>query len=74
MSSSMPSLGGIICLACGVELPESLRWTASLRCHGCRELQSPLRAELARWEQEFRLMRVRLEDLRAYPAEAPTAA
>jgi hypothetical protein len=70
----MSNLGGIICLACGIELPESLRWTASLRCHRCRELQSPLSAEFARWEQEFRLMRSRLESLRAYSAEAPTAA
>jgi hypothetical protein len=70
----MSDLGGIICLACGVELPESLSWTASLRCHSCRELQSPLRAEFARWEREFRLMRSRLENLRDYSAEAPTAA
>jgi hypothetical protein len=67
-------LGGIICLACGVELPESLRWTASLRCHGCRELDLPLRADFARREQESRLSRSRLETLRAHSAEAPTAA
>jgi hypothetical protein len=67
-------LGGLICLACGVELPESLRWAASLRCHGCRDLSSPLRADLARWEQEFRLIRSQLEGLRAYSVEAPTAA
>jgi hypothetical protein len=34
-----------ICLACGAELPEPLRWTASLRCHDCRELNAPLRVE-----------------------------
>jgi hypothetical protein len=67
-------LAGIICLACGVELPESLRWTASLRCHGCRELDSPLRADFARWEQESRLIRSRVESLGAYSALAPTAA
>ncbi len=70
----MSDLGGIICLACGVELPESLRWSASLRCHGCRDLSAPLRADFARWEKEFRLIRSRLESLRAYSAEAQTAA
>jgi hypothetical protein len=70
----MPDLGGIICLACGTELPESLRWTASLRCHTCRELNSPLSVDFARWEREFRVMRSRLDGLRDYSAEAPTAA
>ena len=69
----MHDFGGIICLACGLELPESLRWTASLRCHTCRELNSPLQADFARWEQEFRVMRARLENLRA-GLEEPTAA
>ena len=70
----MPDLGGIICLACGTELPESLRWTASLRCHECREVNAPLNADFARWEREFRLVRSRLEGLRNFSAEAPTAA
>jgi len=65
-------LGGIICLACGAQLPESLRWTASLRCHGCRELEAPLRADLARWEREFR--RALFETLGSSAGEAPTAA
>jgi hypothetical protein len=70
----MFDLGRIICLACGCELPDSLRRTASLRCHDCRDLRSPLRMELARWDQEFRLLRGRLEDLRTCSTEAPTAA
>lgn len=70
----MSDLGGIICLACGSELPESLRWTASLRCHRCRDANAPLSADFARWEREFRLMRSRLEGLRDYSTEAPTAA
>jgi hypothetical protein len=69
----MRDFSGIICLACGAELPESLRRAASLRCQTCRELSSPLRTDLARWEREFRQMRARLEELRALE-EAPTAA
>jgi len=65
-------LGGIICLACGAPLPESLRWTASLRCHGCRELEVPLRADLARSERNSR--RTLLATLGDRPEEAPTAA
>jgi hypothetical protein len=65
-------LGGIICLACGAQLPESLRWTASLRCHGCRELEAPLRADLARWERESR--RALFETLGSSAGEASTAA
>jgi hypothetical protein len=65
-------LGGIICLACGAQLPESLRWTASLRCHRCRELEAPLRADLARWERESR--RTLFETLGSSAGEAPTAA
>jgi hypothetical protein len=65
-------LGGIICLACGAQLPESLRWTASLRCHGCRELEAPLRADLARSERNSR--RTLLAALGDRPEEAPTAA
>jgi hypothetical protein len=49
--------GGFICLACGGELPEPLRRTASLRCHDCRELNTPLRIEHARWERALRLRR-----------------
>ena len=64
-------LGGIICLACGAQLPESLRWTASLRCHGCRELEAPLRAELARWEKRSR--RTLLEPAVSF-GDTPTAA
>jgi hypothetical protein len=48
----MFSYGGLICLACGVELPEPLRWSASLRCHDCRELNAPLRVEHTQCEHE----------------------
>ena len=44
-----------ICFACGGELPEPLRRTASLRCHDCRELNAPLRVEHASWERALRL-------------------
>jgi hypothetical protein len=65
-------LGGIICLACGAQLPEALRWTASLRCHGCRELEAPLRADLARSERNSRCtLPATLADR---PGETPTAA
>ena len=53
--------GGFICLACGGELPEPLRRTASLRCHDCRELNAPLRVEHARWERGLRLRRSKLD-------------
>jgi hypothetical protein len=69
----MRDFGQMICLACGSELPESLRWGASLRCQTCREHSAPLRTDFARWEREFRLMQARLEELRAWE-EAPTAA
>jgi len=46
-----------ICIACGGELPEPLRRTASLRCHDCRDLNAPLRVEHARWERALRLRR-----------------
>ncbi len=49
--------GGFICLACGAELPEPLRWTASLRCHDCRELNAPLRVEHTQGEHRRRLSR-----------------
>jgi hypothetical protein len=61
----MSDLGGIICLACGAELSDSLRRLASLRCHDCKELQTPLRADLAGWERDFRLLHARLDRLRA---------
>jgi hypothetical protein len=48
----MSSYGGLICLACGAELPEPLRATASLRCHDCRELNAPLRVEHTQCEHE----------------------
>jgi hypothetical protein len=51
------SSGGFICLACGAELPEPLRWTASLRCHDCRELNAPLRVEHTHGEHRRRLSR-----------------
>ena len=65
-------LDGIICLACGAQLPESLRWTASRRCHGCRELEAPLRADLARSERNSR--RTLLATLSDRPRETPAAA
>jgi hypothetical protein len=51
----LTSHGAFICLACGGELAEPLRRTASLRCHDCRELDAPLRVEHARWERAVRL-------------------
>lgn len=68
----MSRLGGLICLACGRDLPDSLRWTASLRCHDCRELNTPLRVEYGHWERELR--RSLLDALRVDPSEEPTAA
>jgi hypothetical protein len=50
-----------ICLACGCELPGSLRWAASLRCHDCREANAPLRIEYARWERAHMLRRAMLD-------------
>jgi len=35
-----------ICLACGDDLSEPLRRSASLRCHDCRESSAPLNREL----------------------------
>lgn len=68
----MSRLGGLICLACGRDLPDSLRWTASLRCHDCRELNRPLRVEHGHWERELR--RSLLDALWSDPSEEPTAA
>ena len=51
----LTSHGAFICLACGGELAEPLRRTASLRCHDCRELNAPLRVEHARSERALRL-------------------
>jgi hypothetical protein len=70
----MSSFGGIICLACGGELPDSLRWAASLRCHNCRDVNAPVRADFGRWEREYRLMHTRLDTLRLPTSEAPSAA
>jgi hypothetical protein len=50
----MSSHSAFICLACGGDLPEPLRRTASLRCHDCRELNAPLRVEHARLERALR--------------------
>jgi|tagenome__1003787_1003787.scaffolds.fasta_scaffold20032976_3 hypothetical protein len=68
----MRDFSRMICLACGAELPEALRWVASLRCQTCREVSAPLRTDFARWEREFSVMRARLDELRAWE-EAPTA-
>jgi hypothetical protein len=57
----MSSYGGFICLACGGELSESLRWTASLRCHSCRAVEAPLHVEHARTEQALRLSLARAQ-------------
>jgi hypothetical protein len=69
----MSEYGDFICLACGDELPESLRAAGSLRCHDCRELNAPLQLEHARWERALRLRSSALGAL-ASPAEEPTAA
>lgn len=71
---SMSSYGGLICLACGGELPEPLRRTASLRCHDCRDLNAPLQLEHARWERAFRLRRSTFDSWASDPPEEPTAA
>jgi hypothetical protein len=39
-------LPGGICLACGSDLSEPLRRSASLRCHDCRDSGAPLCREL----------------------------
>jgi hypothetical protein len=57
----LTSHGAFICLACGGELAEPLRRTASLRCHDCRELNAPLRDEHASWERALRLRRSLLD-------------
>jgi hypothetical protein len=57
----MSSLSALICLACGGELPEPLRRTASLRCHDCRELNAPLHVEHARSERALRIRRSMLD-------------
>jgi hypothetical protein len=67
----MSSSPGFICLACGGELPETLRWAGSLRCHDCRSLNAPLRIEHARWERALRLRRSALDQS---TDEEPTAA
>jgi hypothetical protein len=59
----MFSQSPLICLACGGELPEPLRRTASLRCHDCRDLNAPLRVEHARWERALMLRRSRWQPL-----------
>jgi hypothetical protein len=57
----MLSHGPFICLACGGELPEPLRRTASLRCLDCRDLSAPLRVEHTRWELALRVRNSRLD-------------
>jgi hypothetical protein len=57
----LTSQTAFICLACGSELAEPLRRTASLRCHDCRELNTPLRVEHASWERALRLRRLLLD-------------
>jgi hypothetical protein len=46
---------GFICLACGCELPDPLRLTASLRCHDCRALNAPLHVEHLRPKRALEL-------------------
>jgi hypothetical protein len=41
------SVDELFCLSCGAELAESLRRTASLRCHECRDAGAPISFELA---------------------------
>lgn len=43
----MPHKIALFCLACGVDLPDPLRRTASLRCHACRDEGAPISFELA---------------------------
>jgi hypothetical protein len=42
----MSSFDDLFCLACGEEMAEPLRWTASLRCHDCMETGEPISVEL----------------------------
>jgi hypothetical protein len=48
----MSSYGGFICLACGHELSQALRVSASLRCHECRRLDAPVQIAHARRVRE----------------------
>jgi hypothetical protein len=68
----MSNQGHLICLACGDELPEPLRWTGSLRCHDCRALSAPIKIEYARWERAHKQW---LAAVAAWDSsETPTAA
>src|SRR2546429_3571169 len=43
-----PSERELVCLSCGVELVDSLRHTASLRCHDCRDVDAPISSDFVR--------------------------
>jgi hypothetical protein len=61
------------CLACGDNLAESLKRTASLRCHDCREAGEPISFELALRARAAMQARA-AETLRREPPAGRTAA
>jgi hypothetical protein len=64
---------GPFCLACGDELAEPLKRTASLRCHDCREAGEPISFQLALRARAA--MQARAADtLRCEPPAGRTAA
>jgi hypothetical protein len=66
----MPPSVRLFCLACGEEVPEPLRRTASLRCLECREAGAPISFELALRARES----TRLQTLELLRAVRNTAA
>lgn len=42
----MPSYDNVFCFACGGQMAECLWRAASLRCHDCNAMNTPLDAEL----------------------------
>jgi hypothetical protein len=61
------------CLACGDELAEPLKRTASLRCHDCREAGEPISFELA-LRARAAMQAQAAETLRREPPAGRTAA
>jgi hypothetical protein len=61
------------CLACGDDLAETLKRTASLRCHDCREAGEPISFELALRARASMQARA-AEALRRKPPAGRTAA
>jgi hypothetical protein len=57
-----PSERELFCLSCGVELVDSLRHTASLRCHDCRDVDAPISSDFVRRAREIS----RAQSMRAF--------